>query len=277
MKIKIVADSSCDILCMEEVDFCTAPLIISTDEKDYIDDETLDVAQMRKELSEYKGRSGTACPNIDCWMSCYADADEVYVVTMTSNLSGTYNSAMAAKELYLQEHPDTKIHVFDTLSTGPEMRLLIEKIVEWKKGGIPFETVCEKGTEYLKHTRLFFVLESMHNLVQNGRVSKVAAIAAGVLGIRAMGTASSEGTLEMVAKCRGYKKIVSEYMHQLEKIGYQGGKLRIAHANNLELAETLKNAVQKVYNTLDVMIYETRGLCSFYAEEGGILIGCETI
>lgn len=277
MRTKIVADSSCDILSMENIDFCTAPLTISTDEKDYVDDKTLDVAQMRKELSEYKGHSRTACPNINCWMRCYAGADEVYVVTITSNLSGTYNSAMAAKEQYLQEHPDTKIHVFDTLSTGPEMRLLIEKIVEWTKEGISFETVCEKGKEYLKHTRLFFVLESMHNLVQNGRVSKVAAIAAGVLGIRAMGTASSEGTLEMVAKCRGDKKIISEYMRQLEQMGYQGGKLRIAHANNLRLAEALKDAVQKAYGTSDVMVYETRGLCSFYAEEGGILIGCEMI
>ncbi len=272
---RFIADSSSDIFQMEGVDFVSVPLTISTDGKDYIDDEKLNVGEMTKELSEYKGKSCTACPSIESWLNAFEGADVIYVGTLTSTLSGTYNSALVAKEMYEQNHPDAKIHVFDTLSAGPELRLLMEKLVELDKAGRTFEEVVSLGDAYLEQTRLFFALKSLHNLVQNGRVSKVVAAAAGAFGISVFGTASEEGTLEPSAKCRGEKKVIAAFLDEIRKSGFQKGKIRISHVENVTLAEKLMELLKEQYPESDIRVYEARGLCSYYAERGGILIGVE--
>ena len=130
MKRKIVADSSCDMWELNGVDFAVAPMTISTDNKHYVDNQELDVHLMSEELAKYKGVSHTACPSVGSWLDCYEGYDEVFVVTLTGAMSGTYNSAMTAKGIYEEENENVKVHVFDSLSTGPEMRLLIEKLKE---------------------------------------------------------------------------------------------------------------------------------------------------
>lgn len=272
---RFIADSSSDIFHMEGVDFISVPLTISTDLKDYIDDKNLDVQGMTRDLSEYKGKSCTACPSIERWLDAFEGADVIYVGTLTSTLSGTYNSALVAKEMYEQVHPNVKIHVFDTLSAGPELLLLMEKLVELDKEGKSFEEVVTFGETYLKQTRLFFALKSLHNLVQNGRVSKVVATAAGALGISVLGTASVEGTLEPFAKCRGEKKVIATFLEEIQRIGFRKGKVRINHVENHSLAEKLKVMIEEKYPGSDVCMYEARGLCSYYAERGGILVGVE--
>lgn len=272
---RFIADSSSDIFQIEGVDFVSVPLTVSTDRKDYIDDEDLDVREMTKELSEYKGKSCTACPSIESWLKAFEGAEVIYVGTLTSALSGTYNSALVAKEMYEQTHPDVKIHVFDTLSAGPELRLLIEKLVELDRAGKTFEEVVTLGQAYLEQTRLFFALKSLHNLVQNGRVSKVVAAAAGALGISVFGTASKEGTLETSAKCRGEKKVIAAFLDEIRKSGFQKGKIRISHVENISLAEKLKELLEEQYPESEVCMYEARGLCSYYAERGGILVAVE--
>ncbi len=277
MKTKIVCDSSADLLKLDGVAFASAPLVISTKETSYVDDANLDVYKMVEELSEYKGRSYTACPSVDAWLNCFEDADVIYVCTITSGLSGAYNSAMVAVTQYLETHPNAKIKVFDSLTTGPELNLLAEKISEYVKEGLDFDTVCDKAQKYLSSTRLFFSLESLHNFVQNGRVSKIVASAAGILGIRIFGTASTEGTLEPMAKCRGDNKVINSLIAALENAGYKGGKIKIAHVQNLDFANRIKEALIKKFGNISLEIYETRGLCSYYAEKGGILVGCECI
>lgn len=222
---RFIADSCSDMLQMEGVDFVAVPLTISTDVKDYVDDENLDVKGMTEDLAGYKGKSCTACPGVESWLKAFEGADVIYVGTMTSTLSGTYNSALVAKEMYQQSHPEARIHVFDTLSAGPELRLLMEKLTELDREGKNFEEVVRLGCEYMKRTRLFFALKSLHNLAQNGRVSKVVAAAAGVLGISVFGTASQEGTLEPSAKCRGRKKVVEEFLNEITKTGFQKGRI----------------------------------------------------
>ena len=160
MKIKIVSDSSSNIMFLNDVDYTPVPLTIITDKKQYVDDETLDVHQMVKELKEYKGKSSTSCPNITDWLNSFGDADEIYAVTITSNLSGSYNSAMQARQIYLEKHPNAKVYVFDTLSTGPEMELLIEKIAELIKMGKEFERVVELAKQYLSKTKMATVSDS---------------------------------------------------------------------------------------------------------------------
>lgn len=275
MTTRFISDSASDVREMDHVDFVSVPLCISAGQAEYVDDENLDVPGMLKDLSAYRGRSGTSCPGIGKWLDAFGEADRIYVVTITSGLSGTFNSAEMAKKQYLQTHPDAKVHVFDSLSTGPEERLLLEKLVELEGQGLSFEEVCRKGQAYLERSRLFFTLASLHNLAQNGRVSKVIAAAVGVLGIRMLGTASAEGTLQPLTKCRGDKKLLELLQDKLKEAGYRGGKVRISHVDCKELAQKFKAAVLERFPNADVLAYEARGLCSYYAETGGMLVGCE--
>lgn len=275
MKRKIVADSSCDIWELNGVDFAVAPITISTDNKHYVDNQELDVRLMSEDLAKYKGVSHTACPSVGSWLDCYEGYDEVFVVTLTGAMSGTYNSAMTAKGIYEEENENVKVHVFDSLSTGPEMRLLIEKLKEMIEEDLPFEEIVEKGQDYLNHTRLFFALKSLHNFAMNGRVSKAVASAIGVLNISIFATASEEGTIQQISKCRGEKKVVKSMIEHLENAGYHGGKVRISHADNLKLAHNVRDKILELYPHADIIVYPMGGLCTYYAEIGGLLVGCE--
>lgn len=275
MKRKIVADSSCDIWELNGVDFAVAPITISTDNKHYVDNQELDVHLMSEELAKYKGVSHTACPSVGSWLDCYEGYDEVFVITLTGAMSGTYNSAMTAKGIYEEENENVKVHVFDSLSTGPEMRLLIEKLKEMIEEDLPFEEIVEKGQDYLKHSRLFFALKSLHNFAMNGRVSKTVASAIGVLNISIFATASEEGTIQQISKCRGEKKVVKSMIEHLEDAGYHGGKVRISHADNLKLAHNVRDKILELYPHADIIVYPMGGLCTYYAEIGGLLVGCE--
>lgn len=275
MKRKIVADSSCDMWELNGVDFAVAPITISTDNKHYVDNQELDVHLMSEELAKYKGVSHTACPSVGSWLDCYEGYDEVFVVTLTGAMSGTYNSAMTAKGIYEEENGNVKVHVFDSLSTGPEMRLLIEKLKEMIEEDLPFEEIVEKGQDYLNHSRLFFALKSLHNFAMNGRVSKAVASAIGVLNISIFATASEEGTIQQISKCRGEKKVVKSMIEHLENAGYHGGKVRISHADNLKLAHNVRDKILELYPNADIIVYPMGGLCTYYAEIGGLLVGCE--
>lgn len=275
MKRKIVADSSCDMWELNGVDFAVAPMTISTDNKHYVDNQELDVHLMSEELAKYKGVSHTACPSVGSWLDCYEGYDEVFVVTLTGAMSGTYNSAMTAKGIYEEENENVKVHVFDSLSTGPEMRLLIEKLKEMIEEDLPFEEIVEKGQDYLNHSRLFFALKSLHNFAMNGRVSKTVASAIGVLNISIFATASEEGTIQQISKCRGEKKVVKSMIEHLENAGYHGGKVRISHADNLKLAHSVRDKILELYPHADIIVYPMDGLCTYYAEKGGLLVGCE--
>lgn len=274
--IKLIADSSADVMAMKGVPFSSVPLTIRTDEREFTDEHGLNLGEMLDYMESYQGRSGTACPSPERWLNAYAGADELLVVSLTSGLSGTYTSAMSAAEMHLQMHPEKRIHVFDTRSAGPEMRLLLEKLAELIRQGAHFDELVRAGTEYLRTTRLMCCLQSLHNFAQNGRVSKVAAKAVGLLGIRILATASEEGTIELLEKCRGEKKALSTLLQKMDEAGYRGGKLRLAHAQGESTAQALRDLVLSRFPEADVKVYPCRGLCSYYAERGGILVGFET-
>lgn len=275
MKRKLIADSSVDLFALSGMDFASVPLTIATDERSFTDDEQLDVTQMLNYLASYIGRSYTACPNVEAWLKSYQGAEEIFVVTLSSNISGTYGAAVTAAALYKEECPNAKIHVFDTLSAGPEVRMLAKKLAEDISADLSFAEICQRGEAYMKKTAIFFCLQSFHNFAQNGRVNKTVAKLGGMLGIRIMATASDQGTVEILDKCRGDKATIKKFLEKLEKSGYQGGKIALAHCENLPFAESLTQAIKEAYLAADIEIYETRGLCSFYAERGGILLGFE--
>ena len=275
MCTKLIADSSCDIFAIDGVDFASVPLTIATDQRSFVDDKSLDVVQMLSYMAGYEGRSYTTCPNVDAWHQAYRGADEIYVVCLSSNISGTYAAAASAAELYKEEHPDAKIHIFDTLSAGPSVRLAAEKIAGYISEGKSFAEICDLGEAYLKSIHIFFCLKSFHNFAQNGRVNKTVAKLGSMLGIRIMATASDQGTITILDKCRGDKGCIKSFLEKLAQSGYAGGKVCLAHCQNPDFAQILAEEIQKNYPGATVAIYETGGLCSYYAEAGGILLGFE--
>ena len=270
---KIVVDSSANMTTNAAVS--SVPLKIITDEKEYIDDATLNTAAMVWDLQTYTGKSSTACPSPQDWLNAFGDKPYVFCIAITSNLSGSCNAANIAKADYEQEHPDRKVCVIDSLSTGGEMELIAEKIQELIGTDLSFDDICEKVKDYQQHTGLLFMLESMQNLANNGRVNKIVAKAAGILGIRAVGKASDVGTLQPLEKCRGEKKAITSLLAQLTTLGYEGGKVRISHCLNEQAALSLQAGIRSMYPQADIQIGTTGGLCSFYAEKGGMLIGFE--
>ena len=276
MSFIIVTDSASDLLSFESsVKFASVPLTINAGEKEFVDENGLDIKEMVEYLSGYKGKSGTACPGVAAWIDAFDGADEVICFTITSGLSGSYNSAMTAKDEYESENPNKKVYIVDSLSTGPEMKLLIEKAIELREAGETFGNICEKLEQYKRTTALLFSLESLNNLANNGRVSPVVAKFAGILGMRIVGKASDKGQLETLDKCRGAKKTVAKLFSRLKEMGYKGGKIRIDHCFNEECAHDFEKLVISEFKDANIIIGETLGLCSFYAEQGGLLIGFE--
>ena len=272
-RFKIVADSSADFTSLEGVPFEAAPLKIITADKEYTDDVSLDVADMVNTLLAYHGKSSTSCPNVEDWLKAFGNAKEILCITITGGLSGSYNAALAAKRHHEEANPSSRVEVMDSLSAGPEITIMAEKAKELLLSGKTLSETVEALKNY--KTELFFMLESLQNFANNGRVSKLAAKTAGVLGLRALGRAGDEGTLELLGKVRGKEKALQALADTIQKWGYKGGKLRIAHCGNPDGAEALSKLILRHFPKATVTISTLRGLCSYYAERGGMLVGCE--
>ena len=275
MRYQIVSDSSSNIFHIEGVNYTTVPLKIVAGQKEYIDNPALDVRGMVDELKAYKGKSGSSCPNAQEWLAAFGDAEMVFGVTISRNLSGSYNAAQQAAQDFAEEHPDAKIHIFDTLSTGPEMAMVTEKIVELLNRGLSFEEIVAGVREYQNHCHILFCLESMNNLARNGRVSPTVAKIASVLGIRACGDAQN-GQIVPSQKPRGQKKATETLASMIRERGFTNGSwLRIAHCFGETQAQLLIDALKKDFPNARYTIEPTGALCSFYAEEGGLIIAME--
>ena len=275
MKFKIAADSSSNMHRFDGVPYTCVPLKIITKEKEYVDDEALDLEQMVEDLKAYKSTSGTSCPNVYEWLEAFGDAENVFAIAITSNLSGSCNAARQAAEDYMDANPGRKVSVLDSLSAGPELRLIAEKVREGILADKSFEEIDSETRAYMKHTHLLFTLQSLNNLARNGRVNPAVAKIAGVLGIVMVGKASDEGTLQQMHKCRGEKRAIDTLYKEMKNHGYQGGKVRIGHNFNLAGAEQLKKLMLSEYPDADIAIEQSTALCLFYAEEGGMLVGYE--
>lgn len=276
MQYKIVADSSSDVLALDNVPFANAPLKITVGEKTYVDDDKLNVSELVQTLRTHKGRSVTACPSPEDWMDCFGDAERIFCVAITSTLSGSCNAARLAARDYEAAHPDRKVFVIDTLSAGPELALIVEKLEEMIMEGRQYEQICDDIMAYLKTTKLTFMLQSVRNLANNGRVNSAVAALVGLLGIRIVGIASNKGDLQQMGKARGDKRALGDIIGIMKELGYKGGKVLIHHSENLPAAEMLKKKLLEISPLAKIKIDKTRGLCSFYAEDGGLLVGFET-
>ena len=276
MDIKIVSDSSSDLLELSGVSFASVPLKIVSGEREYVDDARLDVSGMVAALSAYKGTTSTSCPNVGEWLEAFGDAEGVFTVAITSNLSGSHNAAVQAAGVYMEEHPDRRVCCLDSLSTGPEMALIILRLRELIREGHDFDTIEAKIREYMTRTHLLFMLERVDNLARNGRVSPLIATAVGLLGIRIVGKASDEGTLQQLHKCRGERKGLEALLQEMAAMRFAGGRVYVAHVCNEALGYTVRERILERWPGSEVTVIPTRGLCSFYAERGGVLVGFES-
>jgi DegV family protein with EDD domain len=274
-EVLIVADSSSDTLKVEGINFKSVPLKIITKEREFVDDGSLDTEEMMKFLISYSGRSSTSCPGIGEYVEAFAGYKYVFCITITSALSGSYSSALAAKRIFEKEHPYSQVCLIDSLSTGAEMVLLIEKLRELILSGKDFDTVESEIRQYQKKTGLVFMLKSIKNLANNGRVNHVVARVAEVLKISIVGKASDEGEFQQLDKCRGESRAFAALIKRLREEGFAKGKIAIGHCCNPDAARSFAEMVRKEFSNENIHIFQTRGLCCFYAELGGLMIGFE--
>ncbi len=274
MQFRIVTDSSSNVLNMPGEDYASVPMKIVA-AREYVDQPGLDIAAMAEDLKHHKGKSGSSCPNVGEWLEAFGEAEYVFCVTITKHLSGSYNAARQAADTYMEEHPGRKVFIFDSLSAGPELMLIVSKIRACEAAGDDFETTTAKVLDYHNHCHTLFCLESLTNLARNGRVSPVVAKIAGTLGIRVIGTAKG-GEIAQVHKPRGAKKAIAVLIEAMKERGFQDGfLLRVSHCFAEEAAFALRDAVLAEFPNTQFILEPTTALCSFYAEIGGLILGFE--
>lgn len=279
MKWLIAADSGCNItdINSDKVDFKSVPLSIMVGDKEYIDDENINSEELMNAVYSYDGKTGTACPSPDSFRSVFNDYDNIIIFTLTSGLSGSYNSAVIAKEMELEAYPQKNIEVVDSLNAGPPITAMINHTVKLIERLEDFSSVKAALYRDFKHFHLGFILDRLDNFVKNGRVSKLVATTVGVLGIRIVGTASSEGTLEVSHKARNFNIAIKKLINDMEEAGYHGGEVILSHFQGLEGCEKLKTFILSKYPNASISIMNNGGLCSYYAEKGGILVGYSSL
>ncbi|BAH82237.1 DegV family protein [Streptococcus dysgalactiae] len=279
MTWKIVTDSGCDLRSLEsqskELQFERVPLTLQIGTEIFRDDDGLDIDNMMATMYQSSKAATSSCPSPDAFLQAYKGVDNVIAVTITGTLSGSHNSARLAKNDLLEDYPNVNIHVIDSLSASGEVDLIVLELERLINLGLSFEEVVEQITAYQEKTRLIFVLAKVDNLVKNGRLNKLVGKVVGLLNIRMVGQASQEGTLELLQKARGQKKAVSALVEEIQKAGYKGGKVYIAHANNPKICEQISEKIKAIYPDAVIQTGRTSGLCSFYAEDEGILMGYE--
>jgi EDD domain protein, DegV family len=276
MRWNLLSDSSCDLpadaLPGKNFEFIKIPLKIIIGGTEYFDDDGLNLKKMRSHMKNFGGASSSACPAPEEWAEYFRQSDCSLAVTMTGALSGTYNSAVVARDMVLEEFPKKKIHVFDSRSASGGLVLILRRAAALIDSGADFETVVQKTEEYAQSLHILFTLSSYDNLVKTGRMSRFAGMMASSLGIRAVAANTPEGTIEVQHKVRGEQRALERMVETMKAMKNLSGKpVVISHCDNLRGAQRLRDMI--AYSSLmpRITILETRGLTSFYAEEGGIL------
>ncbi|MDF7639041.1 DegV family protein [Lactobacillus sp. ESL0791] len=274
-EIKLIVDSSSNDQTSKENNVTVVPLTLTINGQDFVDDEKLDIQDFIAKMAQNSEAGRTSCPSIDAWLKALEGTKRAIIVTVTSGLSGSFSSAFQAKKIYEKDHPESKVIVVDSRSAGPELSVILSKIKQLIKTKIRFVDLEQKIAEYRMHTHLLAIFQSLHNLSLNGRVSPAVAKVAQMLKIDVVGTASTEGKLEPVAKVRGMKRALKDVINRMKEMKYHGGEVIIDHCNNAKDAQTLKEKICALFPNAQITIRQMRGLCTFYAENGGLMVGFE--
>ncbi|HKL75218.1 MAG TPA: DegV family protein [Halanaerobiales bacterium] len=276
MAIQILADSCCDLneKIKEKYNIQIVPLKIFVNDKEFVDDENLNKEELIDSMRNDNDSPKTASPSPQLFIEKYKEAEESFVVTLSSKLSGTYQNANLAKSMIMEELNDKFIHVFDSLSASAGETIISIKIGELVEKGLEKNNIIEKVDNYINEMKTMFVLDSLDNLIKAGRMSKVKGKLASFFNIKPILGSDGKGEIQLLDKARGSKRVFKKLV---QLIGEKGENLEekiigIAHCNALDKAENLKKQIEKKYNFKDIVIVETAGISTVYANEGGIVI-----
>jgi len=277
MSYKVIVDSCGELT--EEMkasgNFETASLEIDVGGHHIIDDDTFDQAQFLKYVRESPEGPKSSCPSPERYMEGYhCDADRVYAVTLSAELSGSYNSAVLGKKLYVEEYGEKDIYVFNSRSASIGETLIALKIRECEEKGMSFQELVRHVEDYIEEQHTYFVLETLETLRKNGRLTGIKAIVATALNIKPVMGSTPQGTICQLGQARGMKKalvkmtelIYSQMINAEEKV------LAISHCNCRERAEAVKAELLKKAQFKDVIVLDTAGISSMYASDGGIIV-----
>ena len=277
MSYKIVIDSCGEFLEQWKTDdrFESVPLVLTVGGENIVDDETFDQAEFLKKVAACEECPKSACPSPERYMKAFeCEAERIYAITLSSELSGSYNSAVLGKNLLLEEHPEKKIHVFNSRSASVGETLIAMKIEECENAGLSFEEVVRTVEEYISGQNTFCVLENLDALRKNGRLSGVKAFVATALKIKPVMGSTDEGTICQLDQARGMNKALVKMMeHIVSKTSDGENKvLAICHCNCPERAEMFKEAIAEKLNPAQIIVLNTAGVSTMYANDGGIIV-----
>ena len=275
---KIIIDSCGELPEELKADghFCNVPLEIEVDGYHITDDETFDQKDFLQRVKNCIHSPKSACPSPERYMTAFeGEAEHVYVITLSGKLSGSYNSAVLAAQLYNEEHEDTKqIHVFNSRSASIGETLIGLKVQEMEENGLAFEEVVAQVEEYISSMNTFFVLETLETLRKAGRLSNLKALVANTLNIKPVMGSTKEGMIQQLGQARGMKKALNKMVEDMLKVtkNCENRVLAIAHCNCPERAEFVKEAIEKVAKFKKIVIVNTAGVSSMYANDGGLIM-----
>ncbi len=273
----IVSDTSCDLHSLEGgegvFDFETIPFTIRIGSREFVDNEDMPVEEMLTANENHSEMAQTSCPSPEDWRAKFAPEGPVVAFTISSALSGSYNSACTAKQMLQEEEPGKQIAVIDSKATGPETAMLVLKAREMILAGKDFGDIEAALNREAEKIHTIFALASYHNLIKAGRVSRLIGFIAGHLGFWGIGIGSDEGEISIRGKARGDKSMIRFLTEEIKKIGPAGKEIRISHCLNEKCAAALKEQLEEMFRGIRVTLMKTRGLDSFYAERRGLIIG----
>ena len=277
MRYKIIIDSCGELLDGWKNDerFESVPLTLMVGAEQIIDDETFDQADFLKKVAACPECPKSACPSPERYMRAYdCEAEHIYVVTLSSELSGSYNSALLGRDLIMEDHPDKKIHVFNSRSASIGESLIGMKIQECEEAGMSFEEVVSTVEHYIEGQHTFFVLENLETLRKNGRLSRVKALVASALKIKPVMGATQEGTICQLDQARGMNKALVKMVEHIQEVTTDSVNrtLAISHCNCAQRAQMLKEALEEKMNLKKILVLDTAGVSSMYANDGGIIV-----
>ena len=273
----LVADSACDLYtldgCEDKMDFTTIPFTIRIGGNEYIDTADMSISDMLQANETHDEIAQTACPSPEQWREVFSAPGPVIAFTISSALSGSYNSACAGREMLLEEQPDKQIAIIDSKATGPEEAMLIWRARDLILEGRPMEEIEKDLNRTAERIHTSFALASYRNLIKNGRVSRLIGFIAGHLGFWGIGIGDEKGEIAIRGKARGSRSMIRFLVEEITRVGIAGKQILISHCRNLKDAEALKAALEAAFAGVEVLIQETRGLDSFYAERNGLIVG----
>lgn len=273
---KIVIDSCGELFdeMKNNAHFANVPLTLEVGDYSIMDDENFDQAEFLQKVAEYEGVAKSACPSPSAYMAEMEDADRVYIITLSSQLSGSYNSAVLAKNLYEEDEEDIQIHVFDSKSASIGQTLIGKKIAELEEAGKSFEEVVEETEAYIETQHTFFVLETLETLRKAGRLSNLKSMIANTLNIKPVMGSTEIGSIQQLGQARGMKKALDKMADLMMEVtpDTENRTLAISHCNCPETAEMLKERVEVRGKFKEIIVVDTNGVSSMYANDGGVIM-----